>query len=416
MALGINETIASETKTSKHLVYKEGTRVQYTKKDKNIIACILPSIADKDDKSSYLPYRDEENPDIFTKWAVGLKFHPFVNRDQNIISPTSFDPTAYDPIDEFIRVAKADPEYCMIAGYGPDGKKAPNAYKSPDVRLSSKWSGYIVNSIIMYDRDQDPEKAILLQIPNTAFRRMGSSKDNAQQWGLLSELNRKNRKTDSSGNDSYYWGDITDPRALIPCSLKLTPNPAGGISIYNMVPIDDEDPVKISKSTLESRYDLDNIFYDISEFEMIDRMIYYFSDVPKLLKRAFASKVPNIDKMIASATAIRLTTNSDDNYEEDELEQSFAASPKKTVMSKNISEDDDDLDAEKLRSFAPQEDDLPSPSTTKTSSKEDQSNEGVDEDLFNEEKVVSVPTRKVNKQTPTAASEAKRTSIRDLMD
>ena len=416
MALGINETIQSETKTSKHLVYKEGVRVQYTKKDKNITACILPAIADIKDKASYLSYRQEDDPQMFTKWAVGLKFHPFVNKDQNIISPTSFDHTAYDPIDEFIRVAKADPEYCELAGFGPDGKRMPNAYKNPDVRLSTKWSGYVVNSIILYDRDQDSEKSILLQIPNTAFRRAGSAKDGGQQWGLLSELNRKNRKADSGSMDDYYWGDITDPKALIPCSLKLTPNPAGGIAIYNMVPIDDEDPVKISRTTLESRYDLDNIFYEITESEMIDRMIYYFSDVPKLLKRAYASRVPNIDRLITSAKAVRVTIEDEDDGG-DAIEESFVASSKKTnsVVAKSQSKTDDEseeLVSVDSRSFAPEEDDLPAPSKK---SKNIEVDEDEDESIdMSEDKEISVPTRKPSKSS--SASESKKVSIRDLMD
>jgi hypothetical protein len=416
MALGINETIQGETKTSKHLVYREGVRVQYTKKDKNITACILPAIADINDKASYLSYRQEDDPQMFTKWAVGLKFHPFVNRDQNIISPTSFDHTAYDPIDEFIRVAKADPEYCELAGFGADGKRMPNAYKNPDVRLSTKWSGYIVNSIILYDRDQDSEKSILLQIPNTAFRRSGSAKDGGQQWGLLSELNRKNRKADSGSADSYYWGDITDPKALIPCSLKLTPNPAGGIAIYNMVPIDDEDPVKISRTTLESRYDLDNVLYEITESEMIDRMVYYFSDVPKLLKRAYASRVPNIDRLITSAKAVRVTVE-DQDEDNDTIEESFVASSKKNnkVESKSSSksiEDEEEIGNENTRSFAPEEDDLPAPSKK---SKNIVVDEDEDEDIdMSEDKEISVPTRKVSKTS--SASESKKVSIRDLMD
>jgi hypothetical protein len=406
MALGINETINSEVKTSKHLVYRENVRVQYTKKDKNIIACILPALADPQEKLSYLPYRQEDNPEMFTKWAVGLKFHPFVNRDQNIISPTTFDPNAYDPIDDFIKVVKMDEEYCLLAGYGPDGKRRQDAYKNPDVRLSSKWSGYVVNSIILYDRDQDPDRAILLQIPNTAFRKGGNnSSDKSQQWGLLSELNRKNRKSDSKGADSYYWGDITDPRALIPCSLRLTPNPAGGIAIYNMLPMDDEEPVKTSKAALESRYNLDEVFYEITEGEMIDRMIYYFSDVPKLLKRAYSSRVPNIDKMIANATATRVTITEEDT--EEELDLGFSAKPSTAHSVKKESE-------EEARDFAPDEDDLPRPSKITKSGSTDEDDEA-DEDIFSEEKVITVPTRKISKQASTA-SDAKKASIRDLMD
>ncbi len=267
-----------------------------------------------------------------------------------------------------------------------------------------------------YDRDQDSEKSILLQIPNTAFRRSGSAKDGGQQWGLLSELNRKNRKADSGSADSYYWGDITDPKALIPCSLKLTPNPAGGIAIYNMVPIDDEDPVKISRTTLESRYDLDNVLYEITESEMIDRMVYYFSDVPKLLKRAYASRVPNIDRLITSAKAVRVTVE-DQDEDNDTIEESFVASSKKNnkVESKSSSksiEDEEEIGNENTRSFAPEEDDLPAPSKK---SKNIVVDEDEDEDIdMSEDKEISVPTRKVSKTS--SASESKKVSIRDLMD
>jgi hypothetical protein len=216
--------------------------------------------------------------------------------------------------------------------------------------------------------------------------------------------------------DDYYWGDITDPKALIPCSLKLTPNPAGGIAIYNMVPIDDEDPVKISRATLESRYDLDNIFYEITEGEMIDRMIYYFSDVPKLLKRAYASRVPNIDRLITNAKATRVTINDEDG-DSDAIEESFIASSKKvnvagTKTPSKLDDDSEELVSVDSRSFAPEEDDLPAPSKK---SKNIEVDENEDDDIdIPEDKEISVPTRKAPKSS--SASESKKVSIRDLMD
>lgn len=392
MALGINETLENETYKSKHLVYREGVRIRYPSKDKEIVACILPAIADSKDKTSYLKYRDEENPSLFTKWAVGLKFHPFVNKEQNIISPHTFDPEAYDPVDDLIKVAKSDPDLCHIAGYTPDGKRMLNAYKNPEVRLNSKWSGYAVNALVLFDREIDADKAIILQIPGTAFRKSGkASKDSAQSWGLLSELQRKNRKSEGDGADSYYWGDITDPRGMIPCCLKLTPNPAGGISIYNMVPVDDEEPVAINKAILETRYNLDEIFHEVTEGEIIDRLIYYFSDVPKLLRRAFAPRVPNIDKILAKATAVYSTKVSEEEEDDGGSEESFVPAPRAKNVPKETSSEED-------RSFAPKEDDLPEPTSQASLSEDD------------EEQEITVPKRK------KVSDAGKKLSMKDLMD
>lgn len=392
MALGINETIATDKFKSKHLVYRDGVFVRFPNKDKNIIACILPAFADPSDKSSYVPYRDEDEPDNFSKWAIGIKMHPFVNREQNILSPQSLDPEAYDPIDELIRVAKADPEYCTIAGFGRDGKKMQNAYKSQEVRLSNKFSGFVVNAIILFDRETPPDKAVLLQIPKTAFSRPGrSSNDGSASWGLLSELNRKNRKASKNDADSFFWGDITDPRALVPCSLALTPNPAGGMSIYNMVPIEEE-PVKCSRATLESRYNLDNVLYEITEGEIIDRLVFYFSDVPKLLLRAFAHRVPNLEKRLKSATAAYSLPREADEEEEDDLPAFRAAPASKAKPSREEAEDEPEESKDAARTFAPEDDDLPPPTQKRRPAKADDDNEEEGE------QEVTVPVRKSTKK------------------
>jgi hypothetical protein len=394
MALGINETIESETKKSKHMVYRDGVRVQFAKSTVDISACILPAIADPEDKTSYLPYRREDQPELFTKWAVGMRFHPFVNKELNIISPNTFDPSAFDPIDELIKAAKSDPEFNVIAGYDESGKKLINAYKNPNVRLSSKWTGYVVNSSIMYNKDIDPNKSTILQIPATAFRRSGpQAPGSTAQWGLLAELNKKDRK-----NNDYYWGDITDPKASIPCKLALTPNPAGGISIYNMVPDPDPDQpegVRISAATLESRYNLDEIFYEATEGEIMDRLIFFFSDVPKLIKRAFSNRIPNLDKLLSRAKSVKVEIPKIEE-ENDELEDSFSIpAPKFKAKQPEQSQ-------EASRTFSPAEEDFDAPV------KDEESDIDTD-DL--EAKVVSIPTRKIKVE-----ESGKKTSIRSLMD
>lgn len=401
MALGINETLQSQTFKSKHLVYKEGVYVKYPGKDKEILACILPALSDPKDKSQYAPCRNSDGPKDFSKWAVGLKMHQFVGKEQNIISPQTNDPEAFDPIDELIRVARMDPDYCMIAGYGSDGKRLVNAYKNPDVKLSPRWNGYVVNAIILNDREQDKSKPVILQVPGTAFARGGKSgNDGSQSWGLLSELYRKNRSSNGEPSD-YYWGDITDPRAMVPCSLKLTPSPAGGISIYNMVPQPDEPSVRASIEMLKGRYDLDKIFYDITEGEIIDRLIFYFKDVPKLLKRAFAHRVPNFDRLLTRATAAVSVPAAEDEEEGEEEIEAFAPKP---ARRREEPEDRGGDSPDNSRSFAPEEDDLPPP-TARKSARPVSEDDGEDE---GEEREISVPTRKV--------SAGRKVSVKDLLD
>jgi hypothetical protein len=174
--------------------------------------------------------------------------------------------------------------------------------------------------------------------------------------------------------------------------LKLTPNPAGGISIYNMVPVDDEEPVSINKAVLETRYNLDEIFHEVSEGEIIDRLIYYFSDVPKLLRRAFASRVPNIDKVLSKATAVYSTKVSEEEEDDGGSEESFVSAPKIKRAPRDTASEED-------RSFAPQEDDLPPPS----------SQSSLDDD--DDEKEITVPKRK-----KIGSDSSKKLSMKDLMD
>jgi len=401
MARGINDFQNDRNYTSKHFVYREGVRVKFANANKDIVACILPAIGDKEDKASFLPYRDEENPDAYTNWAVGVYFHPFVGKESNIISAKTFDPDAYDPIQELIKTAKADPKYALIAGYGSDGKKIPNAYKNEHVRLGSMWSGYVVNSIILYDKDNPSDKPVILQIPIGAF----TSRDSESKgWGLLSELGRKNRKAEKGSADEYYWGDITDPRKLVPCSLKICPGPTGGISIYNMVPLDDEDPIKTTSSVLKARYDLDSIFNEITEGEIISKLIYYFSDTPKLLERAFSRRVPGIEAMIKKATGVSVTSTSyDDDEEEDEIpDAEFRRPAAKAGPSKRNSLDDEEEESadepvrESARSFEPEEDELPAPASKRATSLDD-------DDELEDVVVESVPQRK--KATKSSVAE-----------
>jgi hypothetical protein len=179
---------------------------------------------------------------------------------------------------------------------------------------------------------------------------------------------------------------------MIPCCLKLTPNPAGGISIYNMVPVDDEEPVAINKAVLETRYNLDEIFHEVSEGEIIDRLIYYFGDVPKLLRRAFASRVPNIEKVLSKATAVYSTKVSEEEDDDVVSEESFVSAPKTKSAPRDTALEED-------RSFAPREDDLPDPTPQASLSDDDE-----------EEKEVTIPKRK------KVSDSGKKLSMKDLMD
>lgn len=403
MALGINETIESQVYRSKHLVYKEGVYVKYPSKDKEILACILPSLVEGEpDKGQYAPYRNPDDPRFFSKWAVGLKMHPFVNKEQNIISPQSIDPQAFDPIDELIRVAKMDPEYCILAGFGTDGKRIQNAYKNPEVRLSSVWRGYVANVLIQSDREIDSKKAVLLQIPGTAFARGGKSgSDGSQNWGLLAELNRKNRNANGSkGSDMYYWGDITDPRGMVPCSLALTPNPAGGIPIYNMVPTTEIETVRASLDTLKTRYDLDKVFYEITEGEIIDRLVTYFGDVPKLLIKTFAGRVPNFEGLLRRSGATHSTpvkVQDDDDSDETQT-AAFVSRPAKRAQARQ-EEEETEATGDNARDFAPAEDDLPPPVVKRAVQQPEEENE--------DEKEITVPVRR---------TAGRKVSIKDLLD
>jgi len=352
MALGIDET-TEDGLFLEHLVYKEGVKVKYPDSKDEIIAAILPALADKKDKKTFRPYRDEEDGK-FTKWAVGLKVHRFVGREQNIISPATFDPKAWDPISDLYDVLASTPEWKIIVGLGPDGKPIKEAYKDERCRLAKRWTAFVVNAMILDDPKIKETEVHLLQIPGTAFRNSMRRGSSSSSWGLISELNRKNRRASSKGDEEYYWGDITNPDELVPCSLKLDTPPSGGFPIYNMTPLD-ADTVQAPDTVLEARYDLDEVFLELTEGEIIDRLLFYFSDLPDALIKAFGSRIPTIKDRVTKISGVRRQaeeeTDGDELFEDDEMQEP----PKRRSAQKSIRRDVE-VSQEEAQSFAPPED------------------------------------------------------------
>jgi hypothetical protein len=341
---GINEEFGGSTK---HLVYKDGVKVKYPDKDGEVFFCVLPAIDDENDPASYIPYRFETGK--FTPWATMAYYYPFVNKEKSILSPKTLDPNAMDPIEELIKTARSNPQWQAIAGFGPDGKKMQNAFKDPEVRIPSKTSIFVVNGIILYDREYNMDDVYVIQIPSTAFRGQASGEDKKNTWGLIGQLNTKNRGAaeDDDFETKYFWGDITDPKKLVPVKLAQEKPPTGSsFKIYNLTP-QDEDPIKIGKGVLEKRYDLSDIFYDITSKEIIEYLVSAFGDQPDLLEAAFASKVPGFSKMLkASRSAVSF--QKEESHEDDELDML----PVKT-RARKVEIDEEEPEQEPKRSFAP---------------------------------------------------------------
>jgi len=417
MALDINETIEDDGNfKSSHMLYKDGVRVKYPDKAAEIHFAILPALADPEDKASYLPYRDEET-DKFNRWAAPGYYYPFVNRERSIISPKTHDPKAIDFVEELIKAAKAHPDYQIIAGFGSDGKKIKDAWKNQEVRLPSRSTIFCANSIILYDRDIPSDEVYLMQIPKTAFKGPGGEEGKKSTWGLISALDLRNRGSADDGtiDEKYYWGDITDPRKLVPLKISQEKSPTGGtIKIYNVAP-QDEDTIKVGKSVLEKRFDLENIYHDGDDKEILDYLISAFIDVPQLLKIAFASRVPGFDKLLKAATA-KYSFSPDAVDEAVEDEDEFKPSRKTKPEPKE--DDEDDIPAVSTRkkrnpadAVADEDDDLPDPTPRRSFAPKDEASDPKEATEVEEEYVpVTKPTRKKKEeQTPVS-------NLRKLID
>lgn len=411
MALDINDTIEDDGNfKSSHMVYKDGVKVKYPDKNADTFFAILPALADPDDKETYLPCRNEDTG-RFNQWAAPGYYYPFVNNERSILSPKTHDPNAFDPIEELIKVARAHPEYQIVAGYGSDGKKVKDAYKNPEVRLPTRTTIFGVNSIILYNRDISAEEVYIMQLPSTSFKGQGGEEGKKSTWGLISALNMRNRGSSDEDevDEKYYWGDVTDPRKLVPMKLAQEKSPTGGtIKIYNVTP-QDEDTVKVGKSLLAKRYDLNDIYHPADEKEIIDYLISAFIDLPALLKMAFATKVPGFDKLLKAATAKRSFAPAEDDDDDIPMDK---PAPKKAAK---VEEDDDDLPpVTRPKKRAPVEesddDDLPPQSAPKRSfapkTEEAKGDEAETEDYA----PVTQPTRKKKAAAPET------TSLRNLID
>ena len=409
MALDINDTIDNDGGfKSSHMVFRDGVKVKYPDKNADLFFGILPALADPDDKEQYLPYRDEETGK-FNRWAAPGFYYPFVNRERSILSPKTHDPNAFDPIEELIKVAKSHPDYQVIAGFGADGKKLSDAFKNPEVRLPSRTTIFCVNGIVLYNRDVPSDEVYIMQLPSTAFKGQGGEEGKKSTWGLISALNLRNRGSsdEDAVDEKYYWGDVTDPRKLVPVKLAQEKPPTGSsFKIYNITP-QDEDTVKVGKAVLAKRYDLESIYHPADEKEIIDYLISTFADVPQLLKMAFATKVPGFEKLLKAANTKRSFAPEDD---EDDIPMTKPV-PKKA----KVEEDEDDLPPvtrPKRRAPEPEvedSDDLPPVSAPKRSFAP-KVEEAKAEDTTEEYAPVTAPTRKKKAAAPEP------TSLRNLID
>ena len=170
-----------------------------------------------------------------------------------------------------------------------------------------------------------------------------------------------------------------------------------------MVPLDDEDPVKTTKSVLESRYDFDEIFNEITEGEVINKIVYYFSDVPALVERALGRRVPNITALLKKASGTSSTVTSYDDGEDDDVPEPSFRKAKRKAAPVEESEEEEEGTKESSRSFEPSDDDLPPPVSRKKA-------DSLDDDKDEEEAVVeTIPQRKKAGVTP-------KTNLDDLLD
>ena len=347
--MNINDGIKDQGEfQSEHLVYRSGVKVKYPNKAAPIYFGILPAIPSGAAESTeegqitcntteYLPYRNKDG--AFTEWATAAYYYAFVNHEKSLLSPHTFGATEFDPIEEITKHAKRNPSWCEIVGYGKDGKRMQDTYSNPDVRIPAKQMIFCMNTVVLFDPKIKQSEVYILQSPSTAFRGQGGNAGRNGGWGLVAALNMKNRKN-SGGDSEYYWGDVTDPEAIVPLVLGQEKPPSGSRKIYNISVNEDEDSLSVSDAVLSSRYNLSDIFYNIESGEIVDYITHVLSDVPDLLRMSFSSKIPNYESILANALKVRVDMGANSDDDDDEEEEEFYR-PRKS-MSKTVSPDKED--------------------------------------------------------------------------
>lgn len=312
MSFDINEEPQQQQQENKyiHKVFKSGVQVRYPAKTGGTTVFVMPAFADKNSVSehdwptSWVPYRRPDDPKRFTEWAVRFDSWTLVAGRLNLYDPSTVDPSALNPMKALYDIAVSAPEFFHLTGRGPDGKKIQSDV--PPVIPASSTS-FAINAVELNPRKEDDVNVSrVITVKRTAFRPAYAGKNTGgsnNNWGLLSALDVKNRGIENVDPTDfsriYYWGDITNPGSLVPCTISKMRPPSGGMPIFNMVPQESEGVThRATINMLSSRVQLSTIFAENEPSEIIEVLTDLFSEYPSLVRRAFERSYPGVDNLI----------------------------------------------------------------------------------------------------------------------
>lgn len=307
---------------------KNSDEVIFPKKDNPIEFYVLPAMpndGESYDKENYLPYRDEE--DYFSEWMWVFVQWRFVGTTHNILSPKFFGgPEETDPVQMLWDTAWNDERYWEMIGKNPSTKKVDRGegdeWRSRILRRPETRIG--MNVLVPAKRDLENKFLVVgrqsmfpfdyAEFPNKAPSRSNSG------WGLADALDTVVKGHENADPDDYdgrfLLGDITDPRALAPCEVKLTRPPQGGLPVYNATVIDHEDGDRIRASAkhLRGRFTPEEIFIRVSEMDAAEAAAEALSphgeDAVALVEQAWAGLGVGYDSIIERVTASRRRSKS----------------------------------------------------------------------------------------------------------
>lgn len=309
MSFDINDDPQQSNSASKYInkLFKPDTQVRFPAKQGNTNVLVMPAFADKgtvsdaDWATSWVPYRRPDEPDRFNQWAVSFNSWTLIGGRLTLFDPSTNDPHAVNPMKSLFDVANSQPEFYPLVGKGPDGNKLKDG-AIPLIPASS--TSFAMNCVETAPRKEDDANVSrVMTVKRTAFKPAYTPKNGqgAAEWGLLPELDMKNRGIDnvdpSDFQRIYYWGDITNPASLVPCSISKMRPPSGGMAIFNMTPIEGQ-TYRATLQMLQTRVELPTIFAQNDPAEVIEILVDIFADYRSLLKRSFERSYPGIDNLL----------------------------------------------------------------------------------------------------------------------
>jgi hypothetical protein len=317
MSFDINDDPQQNQGASKYInkLFKPDTQVRFPAKTGATNVLVMPAFADKgtvsdtDWPTSWVPYRRPDEPTRFNQWAVAFNSWTLIGGRLNLFDPSTNDPQAVNPMKTLFDVANSTPEFYPLVGKGPDGKRLQDG-AIPLIPTSSV--GFAMNCVETSPRKEDDAGVSrVMTVKRTAFKPAYTAKNGqAADWGLLPALDMKNRGIDSVDPSDfqrvYYWGDITNPANLVPCSISKMRPPSGGMPIYNMTPVEGQ-TYRATLQMLQTRVELPTIFAQNDPAEIIEILVDIFADYPSLLKRAFERSYPGIDNLLRQTGVVSLS-------------------------------------------------------------------------------------------------------------